>query len=79
MVANAIKKASPEYKLEQAKKAADKATAAADRAAESYENLVNAFEGLETGYDALKDLTRGTDEWNEAVKNINNSVLDLIA
>jgi hypothetical protein len=40
--------------------------------------LVNAFEGLETGYEALESLTRGTKEWNEAVKNINNSVLDLI-
>ena len=79
LVANAIKKASPEYKLEQAQKAADKASEAADRATDSYENLVNAFEGLEQGYDALKDLTRGTEEWNDAVKDINNSVLDLIA
>lgn len=79
LVANAIKKASPEYKLEQAQKAADKASEAADRAANSYENLVNTFEGLEQGYEALKDLTRGTEEWNNAVKDINNSVLDLIA
>jgi hypothetical protein len=40
--------------------------------------LVNAFDGLETSYEALKDLTRGTEEWNKAVKDINNSVLDLI-
>ena len=78
-IANAVKNASPEAKLERAQEAADKAADAADRATESYENLKNAFEGLENGYKALEDLTRGTEEWNDAVNDINNSVLDLIA
>jgi hypothetical protein len=34
---------------------------------------------LENGYKALENLTRGTEEWNDAVNDINNSVLDLIA
>jgi hypothetical protein len=33
---------------------------------------------LENGYEQLEDLTRGTEEWNKAVENLNNSVLDLI-
>jgi hypothetical protein len=33
---------------------------------------------LDGKYDALEDLTRGTEEWNKAVKDINSSVLDLI-
>jgi cell fate (sporulation/competence/biofilm development) regulator YlbF (YheA/YmcA/DUF963 family) len=77
-IANVIKKASPEYKLEKAQEAADKAADAADRAASAYENLKDSFEGLEDGYKALENLTRGTEEWNEAVREINNSVLDLI-
>ena len=78
-IANAVKNASLEAKLERAQEAADKAADAADRAAESYENLKNSFEGLKNGYKALEDLTRGTEEWNKAVEEINNSVLDLIA
>ena len=78
-IANAVKNASPEAKLERAQEAADKAADAADRATESYENLKNAFEGLENGYKALDDLTKGTEEWNNAINDINNSVLDLIA
>ena len=78
-IANAIKNASPEAKLERAQEAADKSADAADRAAESYENLKNSFEGLEKGYEILENLTRGTEEWNDAINDINNSVLDLIA
>jgi hypothetical protein len=33
---------------------------------------------LEDKYDALEELTRGTKEWNAAVREINSSVLDLI-
>lgn len=77
-IANAVKNASPEAKLEEAEAAADRAAEAADRAAESYENLVNALDELDGKYEALDELTQGTKEWNEAVRDINNSVLDLI-
>jgi hypothetical protein len=33
---------------------------------------------LDGKYDALNELTKGTKEWNNAVKDINKSVLDLI-
>jgi hypothetical protein len=33
---------------------------------------------LDNKYDTLEELTRGTKEWNEAVLQINNSVLSLI-
>lgn len=75
---NEMKKASPEYKLEQAQKATDNAADAADRASKSYQNLRDSFEGLEKGYDELEDLTRGTEKWSDAVQKLNNEVLDLI-
>ena len=67
-----------EKKLKQAGEAAERAKEAADAAAESYENLVNSLDGLDGKYKALEDLTKGTKEWNEAVQEINSSVLDLI-
>jgi hypothetical protein len=36
------------------------------------------MEQLDGKYKALEDLTRGTEEWNDAVRDINNSVLELI-
>lgn len=71
-------KASPEAKLKAAQEAANQAAEAADRAAESYDKLKESLDGLSDKYDALDNLTRGTKEWNEAVQDINNSVLDLI-
>jgi hypothetical protein len=77
-IVNAVQNASPEAKLKKAQEAADKASEAADNAAKSYENLKDSFEGLEKGYETLEKLAKGTEEWNEAVKSINDSVLDLI-
>ena len=77
-IAASIKKASPEEKLKRAQEAADGAAEAADRAAESYNNLKDSLNDLDAGYDALENMRRGTDEWNEAVQKLNNSVLDLI-
>jgi hypothetical protein len=51
---------------------------AADRAKESYENLSKAFDDLGNKYQVLDGLTKGTKEWNEAVMDINSSVMDLI-
>ena len=58
--------------------AADNAAKAADLATENFNNLNNAVDDLSDKYDSLNKLTRGTKEWNAAVQDINNSVLDLI-
>ena len=77
-IADAIEKSSPEGKLKAAREEAEAAAEAADKAAESYNNLKNSFDELKDGYKTLKDLTRGTEEWNEAVSSINGTVMDLI-
>ena len=69
---------SPEGKLEQAEKAAERAGEAANNAAESFNNLNTALDSLDNKYKNLEELTRGTKEWNAAVHETNQEVLDLI-
>ena len=69
---------SPEKKLEESRQAAAELSEAADEAADSFNNLNKALEALDDKYDNLDNLVKGTEEWNEAVKEINDSVLDLI-
>ena len=71
-------KNTPEGKLKSAEEAADAAAEAAQRAADAYNNLTDSFESLADKYDALDELTRGTQEWRDAVKEVNDEVLSLI-
>jgi tetratricopeptide (TPR) repeat protein len=77
-IANHVKNSSPEEKLKKAEEATKKSEDAANKAAEAYENLVESFDGLANKYKELENLTRGTEEWREAVANVNNEVLSLI-
>ena len=77
-IINAIAAQSPAAKLEAAAAAAERASAAADAAANSYQNLADALDGLRDKYSALDGLVEGTEEWNNAVNDVNQSVLDLI-
>jgi len=56
---------------------ADNAAKAADNATESYNGLKNSLTSLEEKYKSLEDLTRGTQEWRDAVVEVNNEVLKL--
>jgi hypothetical protein len=40
--------------------------------------LSDTFEELNNKYDAMDGLTKGTEEWNKAVQDVNSSVLGLI-
>jgi hypothetical protein len=40
--------------------------------------LVNSLNSLDDKYKGLEELTRGTKEWREAVRAVNDEVLDLI-
>lgn len=75
----ALAASTPEGKLKAAEEAAEEAGKAADEAAEAYKNLKNALDDLDDKYKNLENLTEGTKEWNEAVQEINDSVLDLIS
>lgn len=74
----AWKASTPEGKLKSAEEAADAAAEAAERTAEAYNNLVDAVENLSDKYAALEDMTRNTQEWRDAVKEVNDEVLSLI-
>lgn len=65
--------------------AAKKAAEEAKQATEAYNNMKSAYESLmqaiadyKEGRKALEEMTAGTDEWNDKVKELNQSVLDLI-
>ena len=73
-----IKNNSPEKKLEKAKEAAEKASEAAEKTADAYEHLDEALTSLGNKYEVLDKLTQSTKEWNNAIMEINDSVLDLI-
>ena len=73
-----LKAATPEGQLKAAEEATNLASEAADAAAESYDNLKTSLGELKTGYEVLDGLRRGTEEWQQAVNELNNQVLDLI-
>ncbi len=74
----AIKAQSPEGRLEAAKEATQQAADAAQDAAEAYENLNTALSDLSDKYTAFEELSAGTQEWRDAMDEINDTVLDLI-
>ena len=78
IVSKIINNMSAEKKLEEAAEAAEEAANAADEAAEAYNKLAEALDSLDEKYKALEKLTEGTKEWNDAVRDINYSVLELI-
>ena len=76
---NAMKKNSPEGQLKRAEEAANKAAEAADKAKEAYEGLASALDSLDDKYKNLDTLTKGTEEYREAVEALNNDIMDMIA
>lgn len=65
-------------KLKAAKKATEAAGEAAQDAAEAYNNLTNAINSIDDKTEALSELTRGTNEWREAVIALNSEILKLV-
>ena len=65
-------------KLNAAKKATEAAGEAAQDAAEAYNNLTSAINTIDDKTEALSELTRGTNEWREAVIALNGEILKLV-
>lgn len=61
-----------------AQKLAEEAKSAADQAKQSFEDLEKAVEDIESQQDIFDDLIVGTQEWDTAVQNLNNSILELL-
>lgn len=74
----AVQAASPEGKLDAAKEKANQAAEAFDRVSQSVEETKNKLDELSNATDTLDGLTKGTEEWYEAVQKINTSVLELL-
>lgn len=78
LITNSINKNSPEKKLERAKKATEEAKQAAQEAQERYDSLNSSIDSLKEQYSTLDSLTKGTEEWRDAVKETNDKVLELM-
>lgn len=78
LIAKAVQEMSPEGQMKKAAEATEAAKKAANEAAEAYADLTHSLENLENSQDALKELTKGTDEWREAVSQLNGQVTELI-
>lgn len=64
---------------EQASKNAVEAKKHYDNLKTSLDNIKTALDNLHTAEDNLDSLTKGTQEWRDALQQVNNQVLDLIA
>ena len=78
-VVQAIKNSSPEGQLNAAKKSAEQAAQAADEASEAYNELAQSLDTIKQKEGSLDELVIGTLEWKNAVSELNNEILDLIA
>ena len=74
----AIWKASPAQQFKEAQEAAEQAANAADNLAEKYNNLKTSLDEIEEKKSNLDKLTKGTQEWNDAVFELNQQILDLM-
>lgn len=77
-VYKAIKAASPEAQLERTAELTKEASEAANEAAQSYNTLNDSLKSIEEGSSTLENLTRGTQEWKQAVWDVNRQILELI-
>ena len=64
--------------LQEAKVAAEETKNIYEDIKTSYDSLKQSLEDYEDAKNALSKLTRGTEEWNKAVTDINNQVLELL-
>ena len=69
---------SPEGKLETAKKEAQELNTVLEDTVNIANELKDVFGQYDSAIIALEECTKGTQEWNEALTNVNNQVLDLI-
>lgn len=73
-----FKNNSPEGKLAKSTAAAKELSEKLDKAKQSAENLKNAFNNYDSVVEQLENCTRGTDEWKQALEDVNNQVLDIL-
>lgn len=67
-----------EYKMEKAAEATEKAKETAEQAKQAYDDLNSSIEEIGTKEEELENLTYGTLEWQRALLEVNQQVMDLI-
>lgn len=77
-IADAIKKASIEYKIEQATQALKDSKEAANDAKTAYDDLQESFDNYNEIVKSLEDLTVGTSEWKDQLIKANEEVVKLL-
>ena len=78
-VFKAVQAASPEGKLKALKEEAAECSKAFDEAKTAAEELKSAFDNYDSLVEKLNECTQGTQEWKDALIDVNNAVLDLMA
>lgn len=77
-IIKAIENNSAEGKLKKAQQHAEDMAKAAEEAKNRFNDLLNAFKEYDTVVNKLEECTKGTQEWNEALKEVNNQVLEML-
>ena len=78
-VFKAVQAATPEGKLKALKEEATECSKAFDEAKTAAEELKSAFDNYDSLVERLNECTQGTQEWKDALIDVNNAVLDLMA
>ena len=78
LIAKKIYDKSATGRLKAAQKDTQKAADAAKEAAEEYNNLNNAISSMADKTEGLQELTKGTQEWRDAVVSLNSEILELV-
>lgn len=73
-----VKNNSLETKLENAATSAKAAADAANETKEAYEKLGETWDSLDEKYDAIENAIKGTQEWRDAIRQVNDEVLNLL-
>lgn len=74
-----IKEMSPAGELKRAEEAAQAAADNAQEAAKSFNEINDSIASLKDKHKALEEMTRGSKEWRDAVREINEEVLNLMS
>lgn len=76
-LAKHLKSISPEGKLKAAEEAAEKASEQVEKLNEEFNTLKESLDSVAEKRAALDELTYGTQEWRDAVKEVNNEMLKI--
>ena len=78
IIVELTKQKPPEEVWKEYEEACEKAADSAEKFKDSYKNALNQVKDISAQEAKLDELTIGTEEWDTAVKNLNDSILELI-